>query len=512
MSNKLKIICASAGSALLIGLIAVVVVLSVQNHKLKIEMLQEKEVVSTVATVQNTAFSGTIGSNLTWTLDPETFTLTIDGEGDMEDKFDDETRPSYFISYSEKVRKVVIGDRVTSIAPYAFEDFSSLTSVKFGESVQSIGHHAFYNSGVESVALNNALESIGNQAFDECWNLTDFHLPQNYRADEDVDITDVFSNSHRAKITVDENNPYYSAIDGNLYNKVGNTLVYCSVGGDWSYDDGDSSSRWPDWEIPNTVTNLGQCCMSGNCIKTLTVPNSIKALSQEGVFFNLHVGQLKISDGITEVASLWADSIEELILPDSVKKFDTDNLEAIEKITFSKESAVFVTGKDGFIYTKSMKTLVLIPEEVVENGINKKTSTYSFEIPDTVKYIAPRATRYLGYAYDVDFSIPESVTSIGDYNFNGIRMKDERTLKLPKNLKTIGFYCFQNCTLHSITLPESVQEIGNAFLEDTDNGRYDEKTDEYIEKHTKLMVESENAWISLDYDEYLPDTVDVVFS
>ena len=90
-------------------------------------------------------------------------------------------------------------------------------------------------------------------------------------------------------------------------------------------------------------------------------------------------------------------------------------------------------------------------------------------------------------------------------------MKDNVVLTLPKGLKEIGYYCFHNCTIHSLALPKSVEIIGGQFLEDTDNGRYDEKADEYVEKKTKLIVESKEAWLALNYEE-LPDSIEVVYS
>ena len=71
------------------------------------------------------------------------------------------------------ITKVVIGNNVTSVFPYAFYDCSSLTSVTIPDSVTSIGTYAFYNcGGLQSVTLGNGVESIGGSAFYACRKIT----------------------------------------------------------------------------------------------------------------------------------------------------------------------------------------------------------------------------------------------------------------------------------------------------------------------------------------------------
>ena len=516
MSKKLKIICISAGSVLFLGLIAVIVVLSVQNHQLKTNLLQGEEEPSSVVTVQNSAYSGSIGSNLTWTLDPETFTLTIGGEGEMDDKYDDETRPSYYYAYHDKIREVIFTDDVTSIAPYAFESFTALRKVKLGKNLKHIGECAFESSSLEEIATNDVLETIGLCAFSGCENLEEIWLSRYYN-DEEVPIAD--TGLDRVFINMSQNNPLYSSTDdGCLYNKDKTELVLCVISG----DEDDGSDEWPDYVIPDTVTTLRECCIDNNHIRKITVPGSVKVVGDNSLFA-LFAKQLVFEEGVKEIGNINVYGVDEFVIPDSVTKIDeyAFDSEYDSTITFGKNSAALTTGKDGYIYTKDMKMLIQVPQKVVETQSITTTkrdrydsyeeTTFNFKLPDGVERIAASATSYLCYADYVTCTIPDSVTFIGDNNFNGLYMKDNVTLTLPKGLKEIGYYCFHNCTIHSLALPKSVEIIGGQFLEDTDNGRYDEKADEYVEKKTKLMVESQKAWLALNYED-LPDTVEVVYS
>ena len=56
-------------------------------------------------------------------------------------------------------------------------------------------------------------------------------------------------------------------------------------------------------------------------------------------------------------------------------------------------------------------------------------------------------------------TIPDSVTSIGNYAFTGTALQN---VTIPDSVTSIGNYAFQNCSaLQSVTIGDSVTSIGN---------------------------------------------------
>ena len=119
----------------------------------------------------------------------------------------------------------------------------------------------------------------------------------------------------------------------------------------------------------------------------------------------------------------------------------------------------FYQADDGVLFTKGGKTLIKYPE-------SKPGETYT---------IPPSVTRIGDYAFNTDsgfhdffrlksVTIPSSVTSIGEGAFDGCCSLTSVTI--PPGVTRIGDYAFRHCDgLKSVTIPSGVTSIGKEAFE-----------------------------------------------
>lgn len=127
------------------------------------------------------AETGKCGTNVTWSYDTGTETLTVSGEGAM---YDYERK--YLIRYEPKtsapwgqysLKKIIIESGVTTIGDNAFCG-CDMTSVTLPQSVTAIGRNAFYNcEALVEVNLPDKMSVIGSCAFYGCSSLSSIRLP-----------------------------------------------------------------------------------------------------------------------------------------------------------------------------------------------------------------------------------------------------------------------------------------------------------------------------------------------
>lgn len=126
----------------------------------------------------NSKIQGFCGHGLTWDFDFATGALIISGYGDMWDYWDITEFPWYGIK--DLIKSIELGEGITSISEYAFENCANLSELIIPDSVISIGEYAFSGcSGIKELLLGNELETIGDYAFNGCTGIEKVDLHEN---------------------------------------------------------------------------------------------------------------------------------------------------------------------------------------------------------------------------------------------------------------------------------------------------------------------------------------------
>jgi hypothetical protein len=92
-------------------------------------------------------------------------TLTITGAGNMLN-FNNETAPWNFIR--NLIETINIENGVNSVGNYAFYNCNNLTSVTLPNSIKSIGAYSFRGCSVKNLTIPNSVTSIGEYTFSHC--------------------------------------------------------------------------------------------------------------------------------------------------------------------------------------------------------------------------------------------------------------------------------------------------------------------------------------------------------
>ena len=341
------------------------------------------------------------------------------------------------ITIPEKVTYNTIEYNITSIGEKAFMYCSSLTSITIPNSVTSIEIWAFLGcSSLTSITIPNNVTDIGQYAFQGCNALTSITIPNNVTSIR----YDTFKEcSALTSINVDINNPYYTSIDGVLYNKNVTNLI-CCPGGKTSIT------------IPNSVTYIGNAAFQGcNVLISINVDtNHPNYASIDGVLYNKDVTTLICCPG----------SKTSITIPNSVtsiKSYAFYECSSLTSITIPNS----VTSIENYAFWWCERlTSITIPNSVtsIEYGAFQGCRALtSITIPNSITSI--ENSTFMGCRALTSITIPNSVTSIGHGAFEGCRALTSITI--PNSVTSIGIAAFQECALTSITIPNSVTSIGD---------------------------------------------------
>ena len=347
-----------------------------------------------------TVYTGSLGPELTYTLDSGTGHVVIEGRGAMtSDDLSYYPKREYVktVSFPEgltsicanafhgcyNLQSIVLPDSVVSIGAYAFQECTKMTSVNLGKGIKTIGDQAFiFCTALQKVRWSDCLESIGDMAFYNCTNIGDtVFFPktfktmgwgafgsENYNSDSKVMVWEAIHANDFVR--------YESDVPGECH------FSYVIFGDSVEY-------------IPNLL-----CKFMYN--DSITLPETVKAIGSSAFTSCSRLQYINIPEGVTSI------------------------------------------GASAFAGCKKLKQLVLPSglQEIPEQLCSSCSSLDSVRLPAGLTVIPPKA--FTGCSSLRSVKIPNSVTNIGTSAFAGCPLD---TLVLPTSLNVLGDAVFNQLNL-----------------------------------------------------------------
>ena len=246
------------------------------------------------------SLGGSCGDGLTWALDGEG-TLTIRGQGAMEDfgrSFDGGREHPWA---SQSVRRAVLEEGVTSVGAAAFSDCANLASVSLPSTLKSIGDMAFaFCQQLESPALPAGLVSIGDKAFWFCDAFQSITIPAGVKEMG----ANPFPKCHNlTEILVEEGCTACRFTGGVLYSGDGKTLI---------------------------------CYPTSRKDVFFSVPAGVTAIGDMAFFVEDYLHRVTLPEGVTRIgdsAFFAMTSLTRLDLPLSLREIGPDGVAGCEAFT-----------------------------------------------------------------------------------------------------------------------------------------------------------------------------------
>ena len=396
------------------------------------------------------AQSGSCGDNLTWKLS-DAGELTVTGIGQMtEYSFDD--RPPWY-DLRSSVKSIVIGNRVTSISKWAFEDCSAVTgSVIIPASVTEIGYVAFFGcSGLREVTVLNKDAVIGDTDLDVFQNCAPGFILRGFSG------STALAYAQNADISF----AHPKCGSGLTWDLIGTAMIISGSGTMTNY----STASIPPWNdlrenitditVLSGVKSIGNWAFgSFHSLTAVNLPAGMKSIGAHAFSSCDHITGITIPDSVTDIganAFEYSLRLAGVTVPKSVTSIGGGAFRYCNRLEYAEifnPGAVF--GSDVFLGT---------PSGFILRGYRGSTAeAYADENGHIFEPLSNMSAP--------DFILPDDLTHIEAEAFAGAKMT---VVYIPDGVKSIGSRAFANCTgLTQIRIPASVTVIAEDAFQGVD--------------------------------------------
>ena len=370
----------------------------------------------------------------------------------------------------------VNGFPVKYIGDKAFQDNTLLRTVILCEGIEVIGASAFYGcNSMTRIDLPNSLKTISGSAFQNCSTLPTIVVPNNVKK---INSYAFRGCSGLTSITIPNSVTYIG--DNAFKDCTGLADVYITDLAKWCAIDFSSSRA-------NPLTYAHNLYLNGTLVTELKMPEGVTRIGRYAFYNYGRLTSIKALNSVTYIAEyafmdcigLTSITIEKntnmgnFAFQGCYKLIEIVNRSSMNIIAGSSTYGQFISLYAKHIITDEKDSYLTTDKNgyiFYDNGSNVYLMGYTgtdteLVLPET----SPKGKKYEIYPNAfyrctglTSVTIPNSVTSIGNYAFSGC--KGLTSITIPNGVTSIGSSAFSGCTgLTSITIPNGVTSIDSAF-------------------------------------------------
>lgn len=307
---------------------------------------------------------------------------------------------------SSKLNTIIINNTLESIGESCF-GFSKLESIRIASNVEILYSSFSYCSYLKEVYIEDGIESIGSYAFANCQSLNSIRLPNTLKSISECMLLNSF---HLHEI-----------------------------------------------EIPSSVTNIEYMAFCGSRIVSLTLPSSLKEIGLDAFYACYALKEIyNYSDFALENGSYDYGSVA-CYAKDIYTSNQTSKIVEIGDFIFYEDALIAYKGYDNeTISLPTLETSYYIEESAFNYSDQYSVITYGYE---------SKGRKILLYSPMINtttLEISSSVSELKSYAFAGCVNID--TLSISSNTYYFGLYCLGGCNINTINYNGSKQEYLNSPL------------------------------------------------
>ena len=397
---------------------------------------------------------------------------------------------------------ITIPDTITSIGERAFQICKNLTSITLPKSLGIIETYTFYGcTGLTNITVPDNMYYIRERAFYNCTNLTSVVLGRGF---SDIKPDAFFGCVNLTEIAVVEDNPYFSSLEGVLFNKDQSTLYLCpnAKGGAYAIPEGViniEESAFAECEnltsitIPDGVSFIWRRTFEGcSSLTSITIPNSVYYIGEEAFSRCSSLINITIPYLVPEIGSYAfkdCSSLTSIVISRGVTSllkgafqnctslktlYFKGNIPILQEDVFKNctalETVYYVEGTSGWSDPwKGIPATTWEPEPAGGDVFTDENFRYTvLTVEGTTGTVL--LDKKTDTVYSGTVTIPSSISK-DSMTYSVTRIEEKAfadcgtltNITIPDGVTSIGNRAFENCSnLTDITIPESVTRIGNA--------------------------------------------------